>query len=181
MTGEASTRQKDLYEAIHDVYEAHYYDDAAMAYRKRFYYQPLFDDLKLDGKSVADLACGSGHNSLILRQRFPSVELTGFDISSHACRDYRRLVGRPAFECDLTKPMDVTPAFDAAMIFGGLHHCVSDLATTLQNVARMLKPGGVFLMLEPNKRCYLELLRRLWYALDRRYFDAQSEAALDHE
>src|SRR5262249_28745698 len=42
------------------------------------------------------------------------------------------------------------------------------------------KPGGVFLMVEPNKRCYLQSLRRLWYALDRRYFDAESEAALDH-
>jgi SAM-dependent methyltransferase len=77
--------------------------------------------------------------------------------------------------------MAPTEQFDAAMIFGGLHHCVSDLPTTLANVAGLLKPGGMLLMLEPNRECYLEAARRLWYRLDRRYFDAATEAALAHD
>ena len=55
-----------------------------------------------------------------------------------------------------------------------------DLETTLANVAAMLKPGGHFLMLEPNSRHLLEGVRRLWYRLDAS-FDHATEHALDHE
>ena len=58
-----STRQKQHYEAIHTNYEDHYYDAQSMAYRERFYYDPLFEGLDLNGCRVADLASGSGHNS----------------------------------------------------------------------------------------------------------------------
>mgnify|MGYP003348609058 FL=1 len=67
-----------------------------------------------------------------------------------------------------------------AFVIGGLHHCVVDLDTTLANVARMLKPGGLFLMLEPNSRHMLEAVRRVWYRLDAS-FDHATEHALDHE
>src|SRR6476660_5880416 len=90
-----STRQKRHYEAIHTNYEDHYYDAQSMAYRERFYYDPLFEGLDLNGCTVADLASGSGHSSVALLKRFPKAVVTGFDISSSACEAYRRNVGRP--------------------------------------------------------------------------------------
>ena len=177
----AASAQKRLYEAIHDEYEDHYYDADSMAYRDRFYYDPLFTGLDLNGKSVADLASGSGHNSEVLLRWFPEAQVTGYDISAPACEAFRKNRGRPAVECDLTQPMASTEQFDVAMIFGGLHHCVADLPTTLANVAGLLKPDGLFLMLEPNRQCYLEGVRRLWYRFDSRYFNAATEAALSHD
>lgn len=177
-----STRQKDLYESIHTVYRDHYYDDQSMDYRRRFYYDPAFGGLDLNGCAVADLACGSGYNSLEVLRRYPRADVTGFDISAAACADYRRLVASPAHEFDLTRPLanpDWLARFDAAMIWGGLHHCVSDLPTTLRNVAAILKPNGRFIMLEPNADFVLNGVRRLWYRLDR-YFDAKTEDALTH-
>jgi SAM-dependent methyltransferase len=172
-----STRQKHHYDAIHSSYEDHYYDEQSLAFRERFYYDPLFAGLDLNGCSVADLASGSGHNSLALLKRFPNAVVTGFDISTAACEAYRRNVGRPGIQADLTRPLDNPGKFDAAMVVGGLHHCVVDLPAALDNLANMLKPGGRLLMLEPNRAFVLEGVRRLWYRLDR-YFDAATERAL---
>jgi ubiquinone/menaquinone biosynthesis C-methylase UbiE len=179
MSGE-SERQKAHYEAIHHEYEAHYYDEASMQYRWRYIYGPLFDGLDLNGKRVADLASGSGHNSLALLQRFPEAKIAGFDISDKACEGYRELTGLPAFQIDLTKGVAPDYRVDAAMIIGGLHHCVADLEGTFRTIAGMLEPGGMLLMCEPNQRYLLEGARKLWYRLDG-YFDEHTEEALDHE
>jgi len=174
-----SARQKAHYEAIHSNYEDHYYDAQSMTYRERFYYDPLFAGLDLNACRVADLACGSGHNSLAVLRRFPKAMVTGFDISASACEDYRRNVGRPCLEADLTQPLGHSEKFDVVMIVGGLHHCVGDLPAALRNVADLLSPGGRFLLLEPNRECILDGARRLWYRLDK-YFDAATERALAH-
>jgi SAM-dependent methyltransferase len=174
-----STRQKLHYETIHSDYEDHYYDAQSMHFREQFYYAPLFEGLDLNGCAVADLACGSGHSSLALLKRFPNAVVTGFDISSAACEDYRRNVGRPCIESDLTQPLLEASIFDAAIIVGGLHHCIADLPTVLHNLANMVRPGGRLLMLEPNRTFVLEVVRWLWYRLDK-YFDAATERALSH-
>jgi SAM-dependent methyltransferase len=176
----AGDRQKEHYESIHDAYEDHYYDATSMAYRERFYYDPLFAGLELNDRDVAELASGSGHNSRVALQRFPRTRVTGFDVSSAACEAYRRRVGRPCHELDLTQPLVNSGSFDVVMMIGGLHHCVADVPTALDNVARMVRPGGFFVLLEPNRRFALERLRRFWYRVDR-YFDAATEAALDHD
>ena len=177
---QGSDRQRIHYESIHADYEAHYYDDYSMAYREKFYYQPMFQGIDLSGKVVADLACGSGHNSLAMLRRFPGVRTVGFDISAPACASYRELVGQDAFQVDLTKVYKHSTSFDAVIVVGGLHHCVSDLDTTLENVAAMLKPDGAFIMVEPNREYLLQLVRDAWYVLDR-YFDHETEAALSHD
>ena len=51
--------EKDHYERIHSDYARHYYDQTSMAYRRRFIYDHLLAGLDLNGKRVADLACGN--------------------------------------------------------------------------------------------------------------------------
>jgi ubiquinone/menaquinone biosynthesis C-methylase UbiE len=172
--------QSAHYNTIHDDYEAHYYDAASMAYRHRFIYQPLFDGLRLEHSSLADLACGSGHNSRALRDYFPGVTVTGYDISEAACRDYRVNIGSPAHEIDLTRQFVPDTTHDAALIIGGLHHCVTDLSTTLKNIARLVRPGGHFMMMEPSDHSFLSGIRRIWYKADR-WFEADTEHALKHD
>jgi SAM-dependent methyltransferase len=173
-------KQRAHYETIHDAYEAHYYDAESMAFRQEFVYDVVFEGLDLDGKDVADLAAGSGHNSLWVAKRFPKARLCGFDISEKACVAYRELVGAEAHVFDLTSGEDCGRRFDVAMIFGGLHHCVSDLPGTLRTIAQLIRPGGLLLMFEPNSRYVLEGLRKLWYRLDSN-FEADTEGALDHD
>ena len=172
--------QQAHYERILAAYDAHYFDKWSMRYRDEFVFRPMWHDLDLNGKHVADLACGSGFNSVSLRQRFPRARVTGFDISPSACAAYRRATGFAARQCDLTRPMTSPPEFDAAIVIGGLHHCVADLRQTLCNVAAMLVPGGLFMMLEPSSEFFLEALRNLWYRHDGN-FDHANEHALRHD
>lgn len=125
------------------------------------------------------MACGSGHNSEALLKHDTSVDVMGFDISTAACEDYRQRTGRPAAEADITLPWQGPVGFDVVFIIGGLHHCANDLPQVLDNVAMMLKPGGIFLMQEPNARFFLEKVRQVWYRKDP-MFD-QNEAALRHD
>jgi SAM-dependent methyltransferase len=177
-----SERQKVHYERIHNEYEAHYFDDESNEYRRRFMLGPLVSGIDLNGKLLADLASGSGHNTLLLRDQFPELRAEGFDISSDACRDYQKHTGFPGHQTDLTKPGSVSAfegRFDAALVIGGLHHCVADLPTTIDNVARLLRPGAHFMMFEPNAGYALESARKLWYKNDH-LFDAETERALTH-
>jgi SAM-dependent methyltransferase len=175
-----SSRQKQHYEQMHDAYEAHYFDAPSMKYRSIFIYDWLFKGVDWRGAKVAELACGSGFNSLAMIERFDGVRTVGFDISESACEAYRRMTGRPAQATDLTKPNQATGEFDGAIVVGGLHHCVSDLPQALRNIAAMVKPGGYLLMMEPSADFALNIVRDKWYVSDK-YFDAPTERALSHD
>jgi SAM-dependent methyltransferase len=175
-----SLRQKVHYERMHDAYAQHYYDPHALRYREDFILAPLLGGIDLNGADMVDLASGSGYNTLLLRNFFPQMQSVGLDISDSACEDYRRLTGAEAFQVDLTQPLTLDRQFDAALVNGGLHHCVADLKQTIDNIARLLKPNGVLLMMEPSADGLLEPLRKLWYRNDK-YFDAPTEAALSHD
>src|SRR5882672_4577737 len=116
-----SSRQKQHYTAIHDAYEAHYYDASSMKYRARFIYDWLFDRVDLNNAKIADLACGSGHNSLAVTQRFTGVHTVGFDISEPACEYDQRTTGNAAHVIDVTRPAAISQQFDGAVVAGGLH------------------------------------------------------------
>lgn len=172
--------QEQHYERIHDAYTAHYFDPCASDYRKRFIVGALFDGQDLSGQRIADLAAGSGFNSLLLHEIWPSAETVGFDISARACKAYEANVGSAARHVDLSVDQDFEPEFDTILVIGGLHHCVNDLPATLRNVARLLKPGGRLFFYEPNADFLLQRLRDWWYRRDA-YFDHATERALTYE
>lgn len=176
----AAERQREHYERVRDVYASHYYDEWSMRYRSEFIIGPLLDGLDLANRRVADLACGDGHNSLLLRSVFPTVTTIGFDVSPSACAAYERNVGTKANCVNLLDPELPKVEFDAAIVIGGLHHLVADLGVALKNIRAMLKPGGMLLMFEPNAQFSLQWARAFWYRNDP-MFDAQTEAALNHD
>lgn len=180
MTNSAA-RQEKHYAAVHEAYKNHYYDEFSIIYRRKFIYDPAFSGLDLNDLVVADLACGIGDGSLELLRRFPRALVSGFDVSVKAIEDYRKL-GLPATNFNLINPTHAAEwraQFDVGMIWGGIHHCVTDLQITLQNIATMIKPGGTLIMMEPNL-LFLRTIRRLWYHIDP-YFDAPTEDALSHK
>lgn len=169
--------QEEHYARIHDDYVSHYFDPTALTFRRRFILKRLFDGVDLNRKKVAELACSVGHNSVLVRELFPTANIEGFDISESACSEYQRLVDAPAHIVDLTRPISLSPSFDAAFVIGGLHHCANFLPQTFQNIATMLKPGGLFFWYEPNADFCLQTVRDFWYRRDA-YFDEMSERAL---
>lgn len=176
-----SLKQKILFEKIHEEYELHYYDKYSMKYREQFIYKKLFHCIDLNDCEVAELASGSGHNSRALISKFPKIRIVGYDISEKACTDYHSNTNCESFQIDLTKKFESKTKYDVIIIIGGLHHCIADLPTTFHNIANMLKPKGLLLMVEPNKNFILQYLRDLWYKTDKKYFDYKTESALDHD
>jgi SAM-dependent methyltransferase len=172
--------QQEAFEREHDEYVRHYFDETSLEYRRRFILEPLCAGWDLNDKLCADLACSSGHNSLLLRELFPRGRFEGFDISSAACREYETLVCAPAHQVDLTLPFDGGNRFHAAIAVGGIHHCASNLEATLANLAGLLKPQGLLMMMEPSASSPLDRLRKLWYRQES-FYNAETECALVHD
>lgn len=168
------------YDQILIDYDRHYYDRPSMEYRNRYIYDVMFSGLDLNGKRVCELASGSGHNTVEVLRRFPRAELFGLDISPKSCAAYEALTSRPCHLADLSDDKATLPEpADVAFVVGGIHHCVHNLPATLENVARLVRPGGLFIMVEPNALFALNRLRELWYRKDH-WFREQEEAPLVH-
>lgn len=104
---------------------------------------------------VLDAGCGTGHTTVALARRLPGVEFVGLDLSRTSIDIARELaessgVGNVRFEvADLSAAISETaPAeplesgsFRAVLALGVLHH-VPDHDTTLDNLVRLLEPGG---------------------------------------
>jgi SAM-dependent methyltransferase len=176
----ASERQAAHYNRIIAEYDAHYGDAASLEYRRRFFLEPLLSGLDLNELVIADLAAGSGHTTVALKAIYPRARIVGFDISPEAVYRYCRNTGCEGRVCDLTKGVHGEERFDAAIVVGGLHHCASFVPAILENIAHVLKPGGLLLMVEPNRETWFEPLRRIWYRRDR-FFESSTEAALSHD
>jgi SAM-dependent methyltransferase len=175
-----SLRQKLHYERIHDAYEAHYYDATSLRYREEFILDPLLAGVDLNDRDVLDVASGSGHNTRLLQKRFPRMRSVGLDISESACAAFEHETSGRAIRADLTQPLTLPSLVDAAVVIGGLHHCVVNLQQTIDNLASAIRPGGVLLMMEPSADSFMESARKHWYRRDH-FFDAPTERALSHD
>jgi ubiquinone/menaquinone biosynthesis C-methylase UbiE len=101
------------------------------------------------GARIADLGCGSGVFSNVLRQR--GYNCTGVDLSANLIRIARQKYPDIEFiEGDVENlPFD-DASFDGVLLAGILHH-FSDHTAFLSEVKRILKPGGKFVAFDPNR------------------------------
>lgn len=174
-----ASRQKEIFETIHEGYYESGHDPVASAYRDRYINNHVLAYLG-DCRSVIELACGKGAMVGWLKQHRPSLRIAGCDISERAAEDFRALHDGPCYVADLTKPFKVEETYDAVVIMGGIHHLVADLDAAFANIRALLNPGGRLIMAEPNSDYFLEPIRKIWYRLDQQNFDADSEHALSH-
>ena len=107
------------------------------------------------GKRVLDVACGEGYGSALLARTAASV--TGIDVSEAAIAHARRAYAEVAnlrfvrASCDR---LPLAPAsVDVAVSFETLEH-IAGQAAFLDELARVLVPGGVLVLSCPNKHEY---------------------------
>lgn len=175
-----NSRQKEIFEQIHQEYYASTGDHYAHAYKEHYVFTHVEKYLG-DAKTVMELACGKGEASGWLRDRNRSLQISGCDISEPAAADFMSIHKRPCFVADLTKPFSHPDKYDAVIVMGGVHHLVSDLEVAFTNISNLLVPGGRLIMAEPNASYALNLIRRIWYRLDKSNFDSDTERALYHD
>jgi len=106
-----------------------------------------------------DLGCGTGWIHEVLHMKGHARRLVGLDIAIGMLR-YAQRKQLPVVLGDAEKLPFGDGSFDGVLAKGVLHH-LSDMTSAVEEIARILKPGGVAVFADPN----LNPLRALRYAL----------------
>jgi len=107
------------------------------------------------GRRVLDAACGEGYGTALLAGA--ASQAVGVDVSEEVVAAARRRYGDRAnleyraARCEATGLADAS--VDLVVSFETLEH-VADPEAIVQEAARVLVPGGLFLVSTPNKRVY---------------------------
>ncbi len=174
MDPEAAQRQH--YNRIAAAYETHYDDPSARRYRARFIEGPMLDGIDLEGREVLEAMCVSGMTTPGLLAR--GARVTGLDISEACIAAFRTRWPQCRAVCaSITRTGLPSESFDAAVVVGGLHHLQPNIGPGIDEIHRLLKPGGWFCFLEPHAGSLADWFRQQWYKRDRRF--APNEAAID--
>lgn len=107
------------------------------------------------GKRVLDVACGEGYGTALLARR--AAHVTGIDISAeaiaHARGRYASLANAEFMEASCTALPLADACVDVAVSFETIEHIAAQ-AEFIDELARVLKPGGVLVLSCPNKLEY---------------------------
>ncbi|MCE7873429.1 class I SAM-dependent methyltransferase [bacterium CPR1] len=154
----------------------HYSDPTSREYRDRFLHAPLFAGLSLTGMRALDAMSGSGSLSDYLQRS--GARVTGLDISPTQIAMYqKKLPGCQAVCGSMLESGLPDASFDLVAVVGGLHHLHPNVLTAIDEVHRLLRPGGYFCFTEPHTGSLPDVLRQLWYRFDPLF--EENEAAID--
>ena len=129
--------------------------DEMIRSRQRFlnagYYQPLADSIVShvrqtgEDQRVLDMGCGEGYYMQQLRQASSKLALYGIDISKAAVRlaAKRKMGAQLAVDSAFNLPLHNNSVDSAISVFSPI---------SINETARILRPGGRFIMVGPGKR-----------------------------
>jgi len=112
------------------------------------------------GIDVADVGCGYGHAINLMAREFPASRFTGYDFLPESVAVGRDealawgLTNARFLEQDIAK-LDETGAYDFITAFDTIHDQAQP-GRVLANIARALRPGGRFLMVDVAASSNLE-------------------------
>lgn len=138
------------------------------------------------GGTFLEIGCGRGAGAAIIKRRFSPDVLCAMDLDhlmiKRAFRylkpaERQKISFYTADALDLPHPDGV---FDAVFGFGVLHH-VPDWQTALEEIARVLKPGGTYFLEELYPTLYQNFITRhiLLHPEHNRFRSGDLRAALD--
>ena len=112
---------------------------------------------------ILDVGCGSGYDLLAMRAK--GWEVAGVEMNTQAA-SHAREQGLDVRQGTLAEAKLASESFDVVTLFHVLEH-LPDVRSVVQEVARLLKPGGVMLAQVPNfEGANAKLFRENWYELD---------------
>jgi SAM-dependent methyltransferase len=121
---------------------------------------PGLGDTLRAGARVADIGCGTGHSTVVLATAFPASTFLGIDVSEEAIERANAEAGalgvtNARFEVADAARFQPSAAFDAVFSFDEIHDQV-DPRAAVERIFEALRPGGVYVMVEPAASSHLE-------------------------
>ena len=170
--------QKQHFDSIASEYAKHYGDVWSQAYREKYINAILFKDIPISGMKILDAMCGDGETTEYLLHH--GAHVTGIDISQESIRHFQeRWQGCSTLCASILSTGIESNTYDRVVVVGGLHHLHPNVSKAIQEIYRVLKPGGYFCFAEPHQESFSNLIRRFWYRHDKLF--AANEAAIDLE
>jgi 2-polyprenyl-3-methyl-5-hydroxy-6-metoxy-1,4-benzoquinol methylase len=109
----------------------------------------LLDRLE-EGIDVADVGCGTGTAVITMAKAYPRSRFQGFDFSMPVLEvAAERAVGLGNLKLIQASAEEIHGEYDLITTFDVIHD-LADPAAALQRIRGALRPGGVYLMMEPN-------------------------------
>jgi ubiquinone/menaquinone biosynthesis C-methylase UbiE len=118
------------------------------------------------GAAILDVGCGVG----VLGRLYPHFGMVGVDASFPLLRQAKAGYSL-RLECTADKLPFPDAAFDAVLAINMLHHVLEPAVTTAE-FARVLKPGGVLIAVDPREVRPVELAKKLLRRGDAAYADS---------
>jgi len=157
--------QRVLFDKIAALYEANYNDECSQRYRREFITKEILKNIDLRGKRVLEAMCGGGGltDSLISQ----GALVTGLDISKEQIKIFNQKWKCDSICASMIDSGIEKESFDCVLVAGGLHHLYPFTSEAIQEISRVLKPGGYFCFYEPHRGSIPDFFRRIWYAVDK--------------
>jgi len=171
--------QSNRYNSIEEEYfnyqiKDNYYN----VYRDSFIIPNLLNGIELRDKKVLEAMCGAGAYTGALISR--GAKVTGLDISDKCIKRFNSLWPDCDALCSSILKTDIpNESFDCILVGGGLHHIQPKVNEGINEIYRVLKPGGYFCFYEPHKGSFFDLVRMLWYKFDPYFCDNEESINLE--
>ena len=168
--------QADRFNAQAATYSDHHGNPLAQHYRDEFIRAHAFRG-GLDGLDVLDAMCGSGKRQASSSPKGRTCRVW----TSPASQSATQSVGKPCATASITETSFPDESFDLVYVCGGLHHIRPLLSEAVDEIHRVLRPGGHFVFVEPNHDSWSDRLRRIWYRVDKRFGDDEAAVSVDED
>ncbi|MDD5031493.1 MAG: methyltransferase domain-containing protein [Patescibacteria group bacterium] len=157
---------------LHDEVIAKKYDGIRERNKFSRYYQDywlnkILDNLEKEPRKALDYCCGTASLYPVLKSRFPQTEYIGIDISREMIKVGRHNYGSNKnfiLRQQDAENLDLENDFEAVIARGAFHH-LPDPTRGVEQIYKILEPGGLLIISEPVSTVLHKLIRKIVYRL----------------
>jgi ubiquinone/menaquinone biosynthesis C-methylase UbiE len=177
--------QRKHFNKISKKYNSARLNKSHLAY-KETWWNYLFKKLSLytsisENSKGLEAMCGTAELSRLVINKFQKMKFDAFDYSDAMVEEAKLAV--KGYDIDIFQADAISfkrdQEYDLVILIGGLHHVPDNLKLVLDNIYSSLKPGGVFVCLEPTQNNILFKKIREYIYKKNSLFEESSERGFD--